>query len=157
VTLGPGSHDLVTSGALEADTIRLTTPSSVPAAEPPAAGPAILSRPGPGGGFEIHVSGATGPYYLVVGQNWDPHWKASIDGRDLGPPTVVDGYSAGWRIDRLGSYEVAVRYGKQSLYTFALGLTAASLMVVVVIVIAHAWRRRRSGAPDPAVGQTRGR
>ncbi len=156
VTLGRGSHDLVTSGALQADTIRLAAPSTISAAEPPPAAPAIFSRPGSGGGFEIHVSGATGPYYLVVGQNWDPHWEASIDGRDLGPPTVVDGYSAGWRIDRLGSYEVAVRYGKQSLYTFALGLTAVSLMVVLLIVMAHAWRRRRAPAPDPA-GQIRGR
>ena len=89
------------------------------------------------------MQGATGPYYLVIGQNWDPHWRASIDGRDLGPPMLLDGYSAGWLIDRVGSHTVSVRYGKQDIYTLALLVTGLALLFALGIAAARVVRLRR--------------
>ena len=72
---------------------------------------------------------ASEPYFLVVGQNHHPLWRATMDGRDLGPPEVVDGYALGWRVDDLGPHAFAdrvrapggVRRGAGSLGPAALG------------------------------------
>jgi arabinofuranan 3-O-arabinosyltransferase len=140
ITLAQGWHDVVVDGGLEADTIWLSSGGS--AGPPVVTTPQVDAAPAQAGGFDVHVSDARGPYYLVTGQNWDPHWSASIDGTSLGPPSVIDGYSAGWRIDRPGSYTVSIRYGKQTLYTFALVLTGTTLLLAIGIVAVAVFRRR---------------
>jgi arabinofuranan 3-O-arabinosyltransferase len=91
----------------------------------------------------VNVENAQGPHYLVIGQNFDRHWKASIDGRDLGPPLLLDGYSAGWRIDRTGTYTVSVRYGQQRVYAFALLLSAVTVIIALGSIGKGLLRRRR--------------
>jgi arabinofuranan 3-O-arabinosyltransferase len=103
------------------------------------------------GGSRVRVEDASGPFYLTIGQNWDDGWRASIGGHDLGPPLLLDGYSAGWLIDRAGSYEVVVRYGPQSRYVLAVGLTALSVAAAVATIVIGLVRRRRR-----ALGRRRG-
>ncbi len=38
--------------------------------------------------------------WLVLGESFNRGWRASCDGRDLGPPSVIDGYANGWRLHR---------------------------------------------------------
>ena len=38
------------------------------------------------------------PFWLTFGQGWNTGWKATVDGVDLGPTTLVDGFANGWRI-----------------------------------------------------------
>jgi arabinofuranan 3-O-arabinosyltransferase len=142
ITLSPGWHSLVAGGALVPDVLKLSTgyPQTHSAAHTTM--PTVTANPGWSDRATIRIQGATGPYYLVIGQNWDPHWRASIDGRDLGSPMLLDGYSAGWLIDHVGSYTVSVRYGKQSIYSLALLLTGATLLFAFGVVIANALRKR---------------
>jgi arabinofuranan 3-O-arabinosyltransferase len=143
IALAPGSHDLLAGGVLQPDAIRLSTLGQRHAAVSPATLPRVEAPVSWTGSYQVNVSNARGPFYLVIGQNYDPRWKASIDGRDLGPPELLDGYSAGWLISRPGSYAVSVRYGPQRTYTLALGVTGVSLFAGAAAIATDLRRRRR--------------
>ena len=38
--------------------------------------------------------------WLVLGESFNRGWRASCDGRDLGRPSVIDGYANGWQLRR---------------------------------------------------------
>jgi len=150
VTLGLGTHELRAGGGLQPDVMMLSTGSR--AIEPASRLPEITSSRGGGGEYSVQVRDAREPFYLVIGQNFDRRWKASVDGRDLGPPLLLDGFSAGWRIDRAGTYTVSVRYGQQRLYEFAVWLSGGVLAFAIGAVTMGLLRRRRRSRPrwDPA-------
>src|SRR5262249_12628008 len=49
--------------------------------------------------LRAHVTGATKPFWLVLGQSHSPGWHARIaGGNDLGDAQLVDGYANGWLV-----------------------------------------------------------
>jgi arabinofuranan 3-O-arabinosyltransferase len=141
--LDAGWHALRIDGHWSADTIRLATgPEPVPG--DPSGLPRVEARSRPGGAYDVSVEGAGSPYYLVISQNYDPGWTASVEGQDLGPPVLVDGYSAGWLVSRPGSYTVEVRYGPQRRYFLAPAVTGVFLVAAVWILAVGGLRRRRA-------------
>ncbi|HVQ96755.1 MAG TPA: alpha-(1-_3)-arabinofuranosyltransferase family protein [Mycobacteriales bacterium] len=115
----------------------------------PAQPPEVTIAHSRGPAMTVTVRSATDPYYLVTGQAYDPRWQATLDGRELGPPITVDGYSAGWLIDAPGTHTIAVRYGPQRTTDLALagsGLTVLGCLVLLVL-----------RAPPPAAAQVRRR
>ncbi|MDP9343272.1 MAG: alpha-(1-_3)-arabinofuranosyltransferase [Actinomycetota bacterium] len=85
------------------------------------------------------------PYYLVIGQGYDPRWHASMDGQLLGQPILVDGYSAAWIIRSPGPHAFVVWFGPQRFMNLSL---AVSLMAIVLLVVLLFRKepRTRSGA-----------
>ncbi|MBI4261759.1 MAG: DUF3367 domain-containing protein [Actinobacteria bacterium] len=152
LTLSASRHELVSAGPLQADAIVLTTGPREDATDatgrsgspgPPSA-PAVRWSSTSEGGYEAQVTGALGPHYLVIGQSFAPGWRASVEGQDLGPPVLVDGYSAAWRITRRGSYTVRIAYGPQRAYAFALVVSGLFLLAIFAAPLAvWAVRRRR--------------
>ncbi len=141
ITLAPGWHNLLAGGGLQPDVIRLSTPG---ATEPFANDlPTVHGENSWNGSYDVRVENAAGPYYLMIGQNYDPQWHASINGADLGPALLLDGYSAGWRINERGSYVVAVRYAPQRVYTLMLALSGVSVGFGLAVVAWTSRRRRR--------------
>lgn len=135
VALGAGEHRLRGVAGFAADTLVLRDLIGDRPAENPAAAAGVdeevpelvvADRRGPRWGIE--VSGAGAPYVLVLGQAFDPRWTATIDGVDLGPPTVVDGYSAGWVVDGPPEHALEVTYGPQGPADLALGVSVLALV-----------------------------
>jgi arabinofuranan 3-O-arabinosyltransferase len=138
LALGPGRHDFVAAGALQPDTLVLASRGTAP--RPATSGPPATSvHARPDGGYDIDVAGAAAPFYLVTGQDWDPGWTATIQGTSLGRPMILDGYAAGWRVDRAGSYLILIRYKPQRRFEAALALSAAAFLIAIAIV---GWSRR---------------
>jgi arabinofuranan 3-O-arabinosyltransferase len=102
-----------------------------------------------GSGMTIRAGAAGGPYYLVVGQGYDRRWRATMDGRPLGPPLLLDGYSVGWRITDQRPHRFEVAFGPQRAATWSLGASAAGLALIALLLVGRlpgwpgGWRPRR--------------
>ena len=83
--------------------------------------------------------------WLVLGQSHNQGWHASVDGTDLGPPTVIDGFANGWLLPAGEAAVVELRWTPQWLVDWALRLSALAVIAAVLI----AWRGRPD-RPGPA-------
>jgi hypothetical protein len=82
-----------------------------------------------------------GPQVVVLGQNYDVGWRATIDGRSAGPAVVADGYSAAWIITDPGRHTIDIDYAPATDSTIALGVSGAALLLCAGLAL---WR----GAPS---------
>ncbi len=94
--------------------------------------------------FDLLVPGSTDDRWLVLGQSHNDGWEATIGGRSLGPPVVIDGFANGWLLPAGGDVAVALRWTPQRLVDRAMVLSAIALLVVAVA----AARGRRDSGPS---------
>ena len=130
-TLHAGPHQLRGSADWDLDTLVLRDQSESPQA--PAVPPPV-SATGGATSADVTVSAAAGPYYLVLGQAFDPRWSATMDGQDLGRPVTVDGWSAGWLIQDPGPHHLVIRYTPQRPATWALLLSLLGVGLCLLLV-----------------------
>jgi arabinofuranan 3-O-arabinosyltransferase len=159
--LSGGDHQVVSSTGWLVDLLGLSSPAPATRAGqlPP---PADLRVTGSSrSGMTIRTGPAGGPYYLVVGQGYDRRWRATMDGRRLGPPLLLDGYSVGWRITDQRPHRFEVTFGPQRAATVAQVVSAAGLVLVALLLFGtrlprplRAWRAGRAPAPARAPATT---
>jgi arabinofuranan 3-O-arabinosyltransferase len=74
--------------------------------------------------------------WVVLGQSWSEGWRATLDGVDLGPPSLVDGFANGWRIPPTDTAaELVVEWRPQRLVTAGLAGSAVAAVVVVLLAL----------------------
>jgi arabinofuranan 3-O-arabinosyltransferase len=78
-----------------------------------------------------------------------------MDGRRLGPPLLLDGYSVGWRITDQRPHRFEVTFGPQRAATLAQVVTAAGLVLVALLLFGTRLPRplrtwRAGGSSQPA-------
>ena len=121
-----------------------------PGPEPPAT---VVERTGRLD-WRAEVTGATEPYWVVLGQSNGPGWRATTsNGVDLGSSTLINGYANGWRIDpgELGAdVTVDITWTPQRFVWIGLGASAIGVLICLVLAL----RRPRSRSPvtSAAVG-----
>ncbi|WP_027008215.1 alpha-(1-_3)-arabinofuranosyltransferase domain-containing protein [Conexibacter woesei] len=103
----------------------------------------------------------SGPAWLVLGQSYDKHWKATCDGRDLGAPVPMQGYANAWPI-RDASCRVVFTYGLQRAANVASIVSLVACLLLLVLLLAAAWIARKrvstfavADLPLPEVPQPR--
>ncbi len=81
------------------------------------------------------------PSWLVFGESYDQHWRATCDGRDLGTPRPMQGYANAWPVTR-GCRTVDFTYNLQRAATvgYLISLVGCALLLMVALV---GFRRRR--------------
>jgi arabinofuranan 3-O-arabinosyltransferase len=143
LSLGAGAHRITQVLAWQLDELHLS--SGKPAASD--------SEPAPPDAPELEVESSTptrtviatrgsdAPYYLVLGQGYDPRWRASMDGTSLGRPILLDGYSVGWIVRAPGPHRFTVAFGPQRWMNASMALSLVALVVIVALLIPR--RRRR--------------
>jgi hypothetical protein len=91
----------------------------------------------------VHVSGATAPFWMVLGESQSTGWHASvIGGRGLGTPQLVDGYANGWLVTpTAANFDIAMEWTPQRQVRAALWISL--LAAVTCLVIAGLTTRRR--------------
>jgi len=101
----------------------------------------------------VHVTGATKPFWLVLGQSYNEGWHATIGGRDLGTPRLADGFANAWYIRPHGraAFTVDLAWAPQRAVNLSLWISLAGGLVCLGIVVVGL-RRRRGGAADRIEG-----
>ena len=99
--------------------------------------------------YTVRVPARDDDRWLVLGQSHSRGWNATVDGTDLGPPTVIDGFANAWLLPAGQAAAVELHWTPQRLVDWALRLSALAVAVAAVI----AWRgrsdRRRSALARP--------
>jgi hypothetical protein len=94
-------------------------------------------------GARLSVSGASGPFWLVLGQSIDSGWHASVSGGpDLGTPVLIDGYANGWYVQPPAggaTFVVNLEFAPQNGVTDAIIASAIALAVCLLLAV---WPRR---------------
>jgi len=149
VRLVAGDHSVRAVAGWQPDELVLRDPlGDGPRAATVPPGPRYSVEPGRGPRSTVRVTGGSGPWYLVSGQAYDPRWRASVDGIDLGAPVLVDGYAAGWRVDLPGSEHTAlIWYGPQRMADPALATSAAAVLGCLLLLVLRAPPRAFAGRP----------
>ncbi|MCU1356550.1 MAG: coagulation factor 5/8 type domain protein [Acidimicrobiales bacterium] len=94
---------------------------------------------------DLTVSGAKQPFWLVLGQSHNLGWHATADGKDLGPPTLVDGYANGWMVPAGSHIDVHLEWTPQRVVW---GMIVASVAAVLLALFLIAWPRRSAAAGE---------
>lgn len=96
----------------------------------------------------LEVSGAKGPFWLVLGESINRGWTARIGKRSLGAPVLIDGFANGWYVAKppRGPFSVALVWTPQREVDAALVASAAALFACLVLALLPRRRRRRGEA-----------
>ena len=138
------------------------------AAEPVLPGPAISVTNTGRVSYDATVDHADAPFWLAVSQSWSDGWKATVNGKSLPAPQVINGYGNGWLIDPAvygaGPLNFHVEFAPQRIVWVAIGLSALGLVVCLALVVfgrsrrdAHALVNRPDEPLDPALTLPLGR
>ncbi len=98
----------------------------------------------------IEVPRAPERRLLVVSQNYNAGWRATLDGHTLAPQEV-DGWRQGWWLPADSGGTVDLEFTPQPRYVAGLALGALSAVVVLLLLLLRPQRRLR--APTVATGR----
>jgi arabinofuranan 3-O-arabinosyltransferase len=154
VSLTAGEHRFSTQEGWLTDVVRFASTGSPAPAKEPAPAPAQLDiKVDTDTELAVHASAADEPYVFMTGRGYDRRWVATIDGKPLGEPALVDGYAVGWRIDEPGEHDIVVRFFPQRPTDFGLLFGVGALVVCIALAVVGnrfrgRFRRPRSAASD---------
>ncbi len=94
--------------------------------------------------LEAEISGQESPFWLVLGQSFNEGWVATINGTDLGPPQLVDGFANGWFVDPLEAktLDVSFKWAPQRNIWIALFISLIGILVCLYLIYRD--RRQKS-------------
>ncbi len=95
--------------------------------------------------MDLTVTGADGPFWLVLGQSHNRGWKATTAGKDLGQPVLVNGYANGWEVPAGQTIHVHLEWTPQKVVWGSIFASIFSILVALVLV---AWPRRAAVVSD---------
>jgi arabinofuranan 3-O-arabinosyltransferase len=140
VTMPAGVQEIrALPGPFSVDLLELRSPVPPPAL----LGGGVVTRAGSVGNSSL--TGArvalTGPSWVVLGESFDQGWRATCNGRSLGPPTAIDGYANGWLAP--GSCRrVAFTFAPQTGVNESYVISAVACASMLILLLVGAVRRR---------------
>ncbi len=140
--LAAGTRSLRTGidRALQVEQVRLTAPGADPTRR---SGPArTVTVSAWGSEHRIVRIGAGGRSLVALGENANPGWTASLDGRSL-TSTRVDGWRQAWIVPAGGRGTITIDFAPGSTYRAGL---AIGFLLLLVLLVAGLWPSRRETA-----------
>ncbi len=103
--------------------------------------------------MNLRVTGATRPFWLVLGESYNLGWQANIHGEHSGKDTIlskpelIDGFANGWLVDPApgssGSLNISLDWKPQTPVWIALLLSAVGMLLCILIVLLSYLERKR--------------
>ncbi|MDO5501540.1 MAG: alpha-(1-_3)-arabinofuranosyltransferase family protein [Actinomycetia bacterium] len=153
--LESGQHVLDGAGHFAIDLLHLTDNASAAPASAPAELDVVSYQPD---SMSVTVSAGCDPCWLSSGQSFDPRWTAEHEGQSLGPPVIVDGFAAGWRLAAQPGDVVQISFGPRGAGEWAwfVSIVAAAICLGVLGIASVRHRTRvRAERPEPSDGEAR--
>jgi hypothetical protein len=104
--------------------------------------------------LHLKVTGATPdePFWLVLGQSFNNGWTATLDGRTLPAPQLVDGFANGWLVvpsDK--SFDVQLEFVPQRRVNLSLIISGVAVLGCLLLVLRRPKRAvvAPSAMPEP--------
>lgn len=94
----------------------------------------------------VRASDAKEPFELVLGQSINKGWHARIDGHDLGPARLVNGYANGWHIrPQRGAtdFEIELEWTPQRSVRYGLAISGLALLACLALALGSGRLRSR--------------
>ncbi len=145
LTLGAGEHRIEQASGFVLDGMQLR--DTVRAKAAATTQPTVRITQDGSAAKTVKVT-AKGAFDVVLGQSYDARWTATANGKSLGKPVLLDGYSTGWRIPQGGTYTIRMAYGPQRASYVALGISLLVLLGALLVVGLALRRGRLRAAPD---------
>ncbi len=92
--------------------------------------------------YEVNVK-ADVPFVMHFSEAYHPEWRAYIDGNEL-KPILANGFFNAFVIDKVGEYQIIIRYRSQHYAVIGAWVSAVSLAIVLTTVMYLLGRRRFS-------------
>ena len=90
------------------------------------------------------VTGASSPFWFVLGQSDNAGWRATVDGKDLGPSTLVDGFANGWLISpHSPTVTIELEWVPERTVQRSIAISVVAIMLCLGIVVFSHPRSRR--------------
>ncbi|CAN5673256.1 alpha-(1-_3)-arabinofuranosyltransferase [soil metagenome] len=99
--------------------------------------------------MDLTVTGADDDFWLVLGQSHNLGWTATAEGKDLGEPTLVDGYANGWQVPAGQTISVHLEWTPQKVVWGSLAASAVAVLVALALAL---WPRRRAAGAESELG-----
>jgi arabinofuranan 3-O-arabinosyltransferase len=131
------------SVGLDIDQLVLRSPRVRPA---PAVQPPVQVIDQDDTNYVLAVPASDRDRWLVLGQSHNLGWRATLDGRSLGEPVLIDGFANGWRLSAGAEQVVELEWTPQRLVGRSIWIS----LVAIVVALGLARRGRRSGDPSTA-------
>ncbi len=110
-------------------------------------GPKVVTRHQGRTGYDLEVPTADAPFWLAADQSWSTGWHASVNGKPLPAPQVIDGYGNGWLIDPAvyghGPLRIHVSWQPQGTVWIAIWVSVIAVIVAIALLIFSRGRRRQ--------------
>lgn len=157
VELAPGDHTFTSANGLDTgvdiDQTTLSsrfssanTSSAADSGSSPGSVPTIVADATGRLSYRVSSTGASGPYWLVLGQSLSDGWTATVrGGASLGAPTLIDGLSNGWLIDPAivgDTITIDLVWAPQKTVNIALIVSGIWLLILLVAATWYSFRRR---------------
>lgn len=86
--------------------------------------------------LDVAVPKNAGPFLMVFGEAFHPHWRATLEGEPL-THVVVNGLSNGWVVPNLpDGGKIVLTFDGQQSYLIAAGLSLIALIILIVLACA---------------------
>lgn len=141
--LATGTHQVTSMGALSLDTLHLTDGKEAAAPNPVAA---IRNAADAPGRVTAALPAGCDPCVVSTGQGFDKRWSATVNGRDLGEPIVVNGYAVGWVVRGAEGAVFEASFVSALFDRMGWWLSGATLLGAFLLILI----RRRSPSAGPS-------
>ena len=145
ITLSAGTHHVQSTLGVQTgfniDTIALNSPATSPVSSSTAINN-LSSHWTNRWTIEAQVPKLAAGQFVAVGQSFGPGWTATLDGVDLGPASLIDGASMGWRLPSKmnGPQNLTVTWTPQKKVNLALLASALALIICLWLASGRAPR-----------------
>jgi len=132
LTLGEGRHRLSGIPALAIDDLRLSSAGTPPAQS---VSPTFEVVRHGSSSIDLRLTSGCSPCLVSSGQSFDERWTASVRGKDLGAPLVVDGFAAGWRVNAAPGDVVSISFGPSRVALVAWLVSGVALLACLAVLL----------------------